>query len=115
MNTRALNALADVIHRAYKAGRVTPMGIAQAIDAAQMLQSPETAAELTALRERVAELEAQVAELVEQRDDALVDLATTPDTYVDCRVCGAGHLAGKPCGVCEFNARMAAGSGGESQ
>lgn len=62
MNTRALNALAGVICAAQKAGRRTPMGIAQAIAAAQLLQSPETAAELLALRKRVAELEAEVAE-----------------------------------------------------
>lgn len=156
MNTRALNALAGVICAAQKQGRRTPMGIAQAIDAAQMLQSPETAAELVALRaeakqlrgdldsavgdcvrlseerdeareavaglsrdlrdathwEGVADrLRARVAELVGQRDDALAELAALPDTYVDCRVCGAGRLAGKPCGICEFNARMTAEAG----
>lgn len=42
--TRAVSALADVILRAQQQGRQTPMGIAFAIDAAQMVMSPETAA-----------------------------------------------------------------------
>ena len=31
--------------------------------------------------------------------------------YEDCTVCGAAHSVGKPCGTCEFNARMAAEAG----
>lgn len=50
-DVRALSALADVICRAQAQGRVTPMGIAFAIDAADLLMSPETAAELSRLRE----------------------------------------------------------------
>lgn len=49
-NTKALNALADVICRAQAAGRRTPAGIAYAIDSAQMLMSSETATELETLR-----------------------------------------------------------------
>ncbi|MET9517002.1 hypothetical protein [Streptomyces sp. NPDC002994] len=56
MNTRALNQLAELICRAQANGARTPMGIAFAIDAAGMLQSPEIAAELEALREQVASL-----------------------------------------------------------
>lgn len=60
MNTRALNALAGVICAAQKQGRVTPMGIAQAVAAAQMLQSPEAAAELVALRAEVKKLHGEL-------------------------------------------------------
>jgi hypothetical protein len=49
MNGRALNALAGVIAAAMKQDR-TPMGIALAIESAGLLQSPESAAELVALR-----------------------------------------------------------------
>lgn len=49
MNARALNALAGVIAAAMRQDR-TPMGIALAIESAGMLQSPESAAELEALR-----------------------------------------------------------------
>lgn len=59
---QALNALAAVIHRAMQAGRQTPMGLAVAIDSAQMLMCPETAADLARLRARVAELEAERSE-----------------------------------------------------
>ncbi|AZM46612.1 hypothetical protein DMB38_13010 [Streptomyces sp. WAC 06738] len=48
--TRAVSALADVILRAQENGRRTPMGIAFAIDAARMVMSPETAADLDRLR-----------------------------------------------------------------
>lgn len=71
MNARSVNAAADLICRTMKT-RQTAAGIAAALDAAGMLQSPETAAELERLR-------ARVAELVEQRDDALADIATEPD------------------------------------
>lgn len=60
--TRAVSALADVILRAQQQGRQTPMGIAFAIDAARMVMSPETAAELDRLRTRVTELEQLLAE-----------------------------------------------------
>jgi hypothetical protein len=49
MNARALNALAGVIAAAMRQDR-TPMGIALAIESAGLLQSPESAAELVALR-----------------------------------------------------------------
>ncbi|MER7814049.1 hypothetical protein [Streptomyces sp. NPDC096153] len=42
MNTKALNALADVICRAQANGKRTPMGIAMAIDCAQMFRHPES-------------------------------------------------------------------------
>ncbi|MEU7431053.1 hypothetical protein AB0B07_09375 [Streptomyces sioyaensis] len=49
MNTRLVNQAADLICRTMQTHR-TPAGIAAALDAAGMLQSPETAAELERLR-----------------------------------------------------------------
>lgn len=69
-DVRALTALADVICRAQQNGYVTPMGFAFAIDAAGMLASPETAAELVTLRARNAELE----ERIERRTNLLRDV-----------------------------------------
>jgi hypothetical protein len=46
VNARALNALAGVICRAQENGKQTPMGIAIAVESADMLMSPEAAAEL---------------------------------------------------------------------
>ncbi|THA82774.1 hypothetical protein [Streptomyces sp. A0592] len=60
MNTKALNSLADLILRAQEQDR-TPMGIAIAVDAAGRHMSPETAAELVRLRDRIAQLETQTA------------------------------------------------------
>lgn len=52
MIARSVNAAADVIARAMANGKQTPAGWAMALDATGMLQTPETAAELTRLRER---------------------------------------------------------------
>ncbi|MFF8901719.1 hypothetical protein ACF082_30040 [Streptomyces lydicus] len=57
MNARRINSAADLICRTMQTHQ-TPAGIAMALDAAGMLQSPETAAEAERLRDRVAELEA---------------------------------------------------------
>lgn len=56
MNTKLISAAAGVIHAAEQRSTV-PVSIAIALDAAGLLQSPESAAELAALRARVAELE----------------------------------------------------------
>ncbi|MFI5525035.1 hypothetical protein [Streptomyces platensis] len=56
MNTLLIKAAADLICRTMRTYR-TPAGIAAALDAAGMLQSPEAAAELEQLRASVAELE----------------------------------------------------------
>ncbi|MFF5589681.1 hypothetical protein [Streptomyces hygroscopicus] len=53
-DTKALTSLADLICRAQKQGRRTPMGIAMAIDAEQRHMTPEMAAELHDLRTRLA-------------------------------------------------------------
>ncbi|GHF74166.1 hypothetical protein [Streptomyces thermodiastaticus] len=52
MHTRLVNAAADVISRAMQQGRTLPAALAVALDSAQLLQSPETVAELEAQRER---------------------------------------------------------------
>lgn len=90
MNTRRVNCAAGVINAALAQCR-TAAGIALALESAQLLMTPETAAELVALRARVAELE-----------------ALTPARHQTCRVCGAGYVFGEPCTQCEFRARMAA-------
>jgi hypothetical protein len=72
MNTRLVNTAADVILRALTQNR-TAAGIALALESAQLLQSPGTAAEHEKLR-------ARVEELLAQRDDLLVESVTAPDT-----------------------------------
>lgn len=66
MNTRLVKAVADAIDRSQKNGRRTPTGIAIDLHSAQLVQSPETAAEVEALRRRVAELEQELAALKAQ-------------------------------------------------
>lgn len=90
MNTRLVNSAAGVINAALTQNR-TAAGIALALESAQLLMTPETAAELESLRVRVAELE-----------------ALTPAAIQTCRVCGAGYSYGNPCSNCLFRAEMAA-------
>ncbi|GAA4705476.1 hypothetical protein [Streptomyces youssoufiensis] len=59
MNARRVNAAAGVLHAAQARGRATAAGLAADLEAAGLLQSPETAEEMRALRARVAELEAE--------------------------------------------------------
>jgi hypothetical protein len=80
VNARAINSAAGVILAAIAQDRV-PAGIALALDAAGMLQSPETAAELAALRERVAELDAERAETRPVDEDPIA-YALTPAAAV---------------------------------
>lgn len=58
MNTKRVNAAAGVIARAMENGRRVPAGMAMALESAQMLMSPEVAAELARLRAQVAALDA---------------------------------------------------------
>ncbi|MFD7978850.1 hypothetical protein [Streptomyces sp. NPDC059071] len=51
MNTKRVNAAADVICRAMKQGKALPVGWAAALESACLLQSPESAAEQVELRE----------------------------------------------------------------
>jgi hypothetical protein len=85
---RSVNAAADVIHRAQVNGAVTATGIALALESAQLLVSPEMAAELEQGRLRVdeverkyifdtAELKRRIAELEAERhttNEALADI-----------------------------------------
>ena len=50
MNTKRVTSVADAICRAQKNGTVTPTGIAMALEGMCLLQSPETADEMAALR-----------------------------------------------------------------
>lgn len=49
MHTRLVNTAADVISRAMQQGRTLPAALAVALDSAQLLQSPDTAAEFEKL------------------------------------------------------------------
>ncbi|MFC8282894.1 hypothetical protein [Streptomyces cyaneofuscatus] len=59
MNARRVSAAAGVVAAALVGRDSSGAGIAAALEAAGLLQSPESAAELVALRARVAELEAE--------------------------------------------------------
>lgn len=76
MNTRAINSAAGVILAAQQQGRLAA-GIALALDAAGFLNSREHAAELVALRTRVAELDAERAESHPADEDPIA-YALTP-------------------------------------
>ena len=94
MIARVVNQAADVIHRAQANGTQTATGLAIALESAQLLQSPETAAELERLRARVAELEA-----ASQVDNEALDAA-------------AEALRARPV-VAVYEERSRAGSSGE--
>ncbi|MGQ4351946.1 hypothetical protein [Streptomyces drozdowiczii] len=112
MNARRVSAAAGVVFAAQKT-RQTATGIAAALEAACLLQSPESAAEqlaqvreLDGLRVRVAELEATLARLgarAEQRhlmdplDEQLSHLADEPGPRPDCPL-GGLHSPGVACG-----------------
>ncbi|MEU6758023.1 hypothetical protein [Streptomyces sp. NPDC046685] len=70
MNTHRVNAAAGVLHAAMEQGKTLPQTLAYALESAQLLQSPETAAELSRLR---ALQNARPAELSEAQIDALAD------------------------------------------
>ncbi|HEY6117911.1 MAG TPA: hypothetical protein VI172_18325 [Candidatus Dormibacteraeota bacterium] len=57
MNAGRINAAAGVIHAAMVQGRKTATGLASALDSAQLLQSPKTAAVAEYLRKRLAQEE----------------------------------------------------------
>jgi hypothetical protein len=100
VNTKALNSLAELICRAQEQDR-TPMGIAFAIDSAGRHMSPETAAELerlgtrvdeverkytfdtAALKQRIAQLEAERHSTNEALDDAVKALRADRDRIAE--------------------------------
>jgi hypothetical protein len=75
MNAKRVNAAADVIFRAQKNGHVTAAGWAAALESAQMLQSPESAAEMKRLRTAYDAVSVREHELIEERDALLVRIA----------------------------------------
>ncbi|MEW1638595.1 hypothetical protein AB0469_31625 [Streptomyces sp. NPDC093801] len=58
MNAHQVRAAAGALHAAMERGAATPAELAYDLEAAGLLQSPESAAELARLRARVAQLEA---------------------------------------------------------
>lgn len=81
MNTRAINSAARIILAALEQNRV-PAGIASALDAAGLLNSPEHAAEVVTLRARVAELDAERAESHPVDEDPIAYALTPKATAV---------------------------------
>ncbi|MEV5261787.1 hypothetical protein AB0L02_27575 [Streptomyces anulatus] len=93
MNAKRVSAAAGVILAAQKT-KQTPAGIAAALEAAGLLQSPESAAELVALRERVTELETAAVRRPRPVTacEACGDL---PEKWCpDCAACKAGCFGG---------------------
>ena len=70
MNTKSVNSAAGVILAALTQNR-TAAGIAMALDSAQLLMTPETAAEHEKLRTQFAEAAATVADLVLKRGERM--------------------------------------------
>ncbi|MFD8710363.1 hypothetical protein ACFV07_07795 [Streptomyces anulatus] len=112
MNAKRINAAAGVIAAALVGRDSSGAGIAAALEAAGLLQSPESAAEQAQLQDDITgaclarheeeqendRLRARVAELE----------ALTPAQFQDCQTCGAGYEYGQPCQRCEFRTQMAA-------
>jgi hypothetical protein len=87
---RAVNAAADVIHRAQVNGTQTATGLAIALESAQLLQSPETARELERLRARVADLEAERHSTNEALSDAAEQLRADRDRIAELEAARTG-------------------------
>jgi hypothetical protein len=73
VNTKRVNAAADVIHRAMQQGKTLPVSLAAALEATCMLQSPETAAEARQLQNDVTG--ACLARWEEEQENARLRLA----------------------------------------
>lgn len=73
MNTRLVNTAADVIARAMQQGRTLPAALAVALESAQLLQSPEVAAEREQLRNDITG--ACLARWEEEQENARLRLA----------------------------------------
>lgn len=65
MNTKSIDGAARIICKAVGQSQWVPATVAIALDATGWLNAPETAAELVALRDRVAELETELGSLTE--------------------------------------------------
>ncbi|MFC8271123.1 hypothetical protein ACFUJR_00980 [Streptomyces sp. NPDC057271] len=88
MNARRVNAAAGVVHAAMQT-RQTAAGIAAALESACLLQSPESAAEVFALRARVAELEAERHSTNEWVTDAAEQLRAQRDRIAELETAAA--------------------------
>lgn len=71
VHRRLIATAADVISRAMQQGRLLPASLAVALDSAQLLQSPETAAEHEQVRAKFADAAATVAQLVRERGERM--------------------------------------------
>lgn len=69
MQTRAVNAAAGVLLAAMQQGRQTPTGLAVALDAAQLLNSPERAAYVAQLEKAAVEARGALAALCHDLED----------------------------------------------
>ncbi|MFG3349558.1 hypothetical protein ACGF1Z_31430 [Streptomyces sp. NPDC048018] len=109
MNTKRVNAAADVICRARKQGKALPAGWAAALESACLLQSPDTADEQRALLARVAELEAERHSTNEELSKAVERVAELEAAAGRIRRLHTDSVAG-PCPKC-FNADAFAAGG----
>lgn len=103
---RPVTAAARVMGAAMEQGSQTPTSLALVLESAQLLMSPETAAELEELRARVAELETQLRTLNTQRGDAALliererqngEECVDIDDIVSALVLGADEMGGASC------------------
>jgi uncharacterized small protein (DUF1192 family) len=83
MNVNRVNAAAKTISTAMKQGKKLPTGLAIALEDCCLLQSPEVAEEMAALRARVAELEAERHTTNEALSDAAEALRTSRDRVAE--------------------------------
>jgi len=81
MNTKLVSTAADVIARAMENGRQTPAAWAVALDSAQLLQSPETAAELASLRARLTHVHRMPQDNVTSAEIRLGQYRRPPRTF----------------------------------
>ncbi|MFJ6667481.1 hypothetical protein [Streptomyces sp. NPDC091383] len=99
MNTRSVNAAAGVIQAALAQGR-SAAGVALALESAQLLQSPERAAEFERMRAQIAELEAERHETNEALADVTVALRGAHEETDPGACQGCGSLPEQWCPDC---------------
>ncbi|MGW2933985.1 hypothetical protein ACWDA7_19525 [Streptomyces sp. NPDC001156] len=88
-----------VIRAAWSQGRIAALSdqAAEALESAQLLMSPESAAELDQLRTRVAELEQQLAVTDRPVDEDPIAYALTDKAEAAAGRCGRALSTGEPC------------------
>jgi len=92
-STRAINAAAGVILACLQQGKLLPASQAYALDSAGLLNSPEHAAEVAALRARVAELEPYEVLNPQQCPKGLhADWLVDPENTSGCPWCRVAEL-----------------------